>query len=76
MINASDTYRYSIPSSCTRPRRPSSNACPRVCGPENPAKEPPITSAAYLQWFLEENFALGDKVYNEAGEQVMLSETA
>lgn len=76
VINASDTYRYSIPFFLHPTPETVIECLPTCCGPDKPAKEPPITSAAYLQWFLEENFALGDKVYNEAGEQVTLSETA
>ncbi len=76
VINASDTYRYSIPFFLHPTPETVIECLPTCCGPDNPAKEPPITSAAYLQWFLEENFALGDKVYNEAGEQVTVPETA
>ncbi len=76
VINASDTYRYSIPFFLHPTPETVIECLPTCCGPDNPAKEPPITSVAYLQWFLEENFALGDKVYNEAGEQVTVSETA
>ncbi len=75
VINASDTYRYSIPFFLHPTPETVIECLPTCCGPENPAKEPPITSAAYLQWFLEENFALGDQVYNEAGEQVTVAET-
>ena len=76
VINASDTYRYSIPFFLHPSPETVIECLPTCCGPENPAKEPPITSTAYLQWFLEENFALGDQVYNESGEQVPVSETA
>ena len=73
VINASDTYRYSIPFFMHPTPETLIECLPTCCGPDNPAKEPPISSAAYLQWFLEENFALGDKVYNEKGEQVVAS---
>lgn len=70
VINASATFRYSIPFFLHPTPETIIECLPTCCGPDNPAKEPPITSAAYLQWFLRENFALGNKVYNEAGKQV------
>lgn len=54
--NRSGRDRYSIPL-FVHPNPEFEIACLPTCtGPGNPVKHPPITSQAYLEWFMAENF--------------------
>ena len=64
VINTSGVDRYSIPL-FVQPTADTMIDCLPTCHtPDNPPKEPPIACADYLQWFMEENFALGDRTYD------------
>ena len=63
VINTSGVDRYSIPLFVQPTANTLIDCLPTCCGPGNPAQEPPVTCAEYLQWFVEENFALGERVY-------------
>ena len=68
VINSSGVDRYSIPL-FMQPAADTIIECLPTCqGPDNPPQQPPIAGADYLQWFMEENFALGDKTYAVPGE--------
>ena len=64
VINTSGVDRYSIPLFMQPAAGTIIDCLPTCQGPGNPAKEPPIACADYLQSFMEENFALGDKTYD------------
>ena len=63
VINTSGVDRYSIPLFMQLAADTIIDCLPTCQGPDNPPKQPPIACADYLQWFMEENFALGDKTY-------------
>ncbi len=66
VINTSGEDRYSIPL-FVQPTADTLIDCLPTCrGPDNPPTEPPIACAEYLQWFMEENFALGDRTYEKS----------
>ena len=73
VIHTADVDRYSLPF-FLHPTPDTVLAClPSCCGPGHPPQQPPITCAAYLEWFLAENFALGEHVYNADGQHVLTS---
>ncbi len=56
VLNRSGLDRYSIPL-FVHPNPDFEIRCLPTCtGPDNPPKHPPITSQAYLEWFMSENF--------------------
>ena len=66
VINTSGKLRYSIPFFC-HPEPDAVIECLDTCmNPGNPPKDPPISCAAYLDWFMHANFALGEATYAEA----------
>ena len=57
VINDGGEDRYALPF-FMQPNADAMLEClPTCCGPDNPAREEPITCADYLAWYLEENFA-------------------
>lgn len=66
VINESGAHRYSIPFFLQPPDDTVIECLPTCCGPDNPAREPPITAGAYLRWFLDTNFAIGGKTFDHA----------
>ena len=71
VINSSGQYRYSVPF-FLHPEPDAIIECLPSChNGANPPREAPISSAAYLKWFMEQNFALGEQVYDELGQQVL-----
>ena len=61
VLNHSGRDRYSIPL-FVHPNPDFEISCLPTCsGPDNPPKHPPITSQAYLEWFMSENFKHASK---------------
>lgn len=67
VINESGAHRYSIPFFLQPPADTVLECLPSCCGPENPPKEPPITTGAYFRWFVDANFAVGEKTFERPG---------
>jgi isopenicillin N synthase-like dioxygenase len=64
VINTSGQDRYSIPLFVQPTAHTLIDCLPTCCGPDHPPQEPPIACVDYLQWFMEENFALGERSYD------------
>ena len=66
VINESGQHRYSIPFFLQPPADTVIECLPTCCTAANPPAEPAITAGEYFRWFLDANFALGDKSFDRS----------
>ena len=80
VINVSNAERHSIPFFFSPDLDTVIECMPSCCSTEHPAKYPPITHAAFYEWFIKQNYALisgnAPAVATPAGQNVQVANTA